>query len=364
MAIPRRLQLCLAGAAALLVGGLAPPLAGATFAGDNGRISFNAFSEVTGGVEIFTARPNGSDVQLLTDSGVDGASQISDWSPDGQTIAFDSDRVDDEGLEDVVQIYLMNADGSEVTQLTRGPGFHGNPGFSPDGGQLAIDADWGDFPANQGIWLIPAEDADGVTQEDAERVTSVPEDADFDSEPQFSPNGRSIVFTRFRDPTHSAIYRVRADGSGLRRLTSFRLNASDPDWSPNGRKITFDSGDALQAGSRSNVFVMRANGKGRKRLTDVPRIGEDGPFVGAQNPVWSPNGKRIMFTRFLAERSVLKVMRRDGSRKRVAVEQSGFPNKVDGGTGPGPPACRAKPPGVPPGGSRPLFLGVIGGSLG
>jgi Tol biopolymer transport system component len=313
----------------LAIGAMAAPLATATFPGENGRISFNAFDETTQSVEIFTARRNGSDVRRLTDSGTGRASQISDWSPDGQTIAFDSDRVDVDGRQDVVQTYLMDADGGDVVQLTRGPGYHGNPSWSPDSTQLAIDTDWGDFPALQGIWLIPASGGDGVTQEDGRRLTTVPADADFDSEPQFSPDGRIVAFTRFRDPTHSAIHRVKVDGAVVKRLTPWRLNASDPDWSPNGRRITFDSGDALQAGSRANVFVMRANGKDRTRLTDIARIGEDGPFTGAQNPVWSPNGKRIMFTRYLAESSVLKVMRRDGSRKRSVVERSGCPNKAD-----------------------------------
>jgi TolB protein len=315
--------------ATLVIGAFSAPLAAATFGGENGRISFNAFDEATQSVEIFTARRNGSDVTRVTDSGTDRVAQISDWSPDGRKIAFDSNRVDIDGREDVVQTYVMDADGSDVVQLTRGPGFHGNPGFSPDGAQLAIDTDWGDFPALQGIWLIPTSDGDGVTQEDAERLTTVPDDADYDSEPQFSPNGRVVAFTRFRDPTHSAIHRVKADGTGLRRLTPWRLNASDADWSPNGRRITFDSGDALQPGSRSNVFVMRPNGKDRTRLTDIARIGEDGPFTGAQNPVFSPNGKRILFTRYLADSSVLKVMRRDGSRKRTVVERPGFPNKAD-----------------------------------
>ena len=89
-------------------------------------------------------------------------------------IAFDSDRVDVDGRKDVVQIYVMNADGSGVTQLTTGPGFHFTPGWSPDGSSLAIGAEWGDFPALQGIWIIPASDPDGVTQVEAQRVTTIP----------------------------------------------------------------------------------------------------------------------------------------------------------------------------------------------
>jgi Tol biopolymer transport system component len=317
----------------------------ATFPGTNGRISFTAGVERTKGNEIFTANPNGSDVKRLTTSGRNHTSFISDWSPDGQTIAFDSDRVDVDGRRDVVQIYLMDADGTNVRQLTRGAGFHGAPGWSPDGASLAIETDWGD-PALQGIWIIPASDPDGVTRDEARRVTTIPKGVDFDSEPQFSPDGSTIVFTRFKSLSRSAIHRVNVDGTGLVRLTPFRLNASDPDWSPDGQRIAFDSGDAGRPGSRGNIFVMRDDGSKRKRLTDHPRIrrGDAGEPMGerppvaplnlANNPVWSPSGTKIMYTRFLPNRTAIRKMNPDGSHNRVVLERSGFPNKVDWGTHP------------------------------
>jgi Tol biopolymer transport system component len=313
-------------AAAVIAFAAAP--ASATFPGKNGRISYFAFVEKTKSAEIFTASRNGGNVQKLTDSKRDHASVISDWSPDGQRIAFDSDRVDIDGRKDVVQIYLMNADGSGVTQLTRGPGFHGTPGWSPDAANLAIEADWGGGRAQAGIWIIPASDPDGVTQDEARRLTTVPEGVEFDSEPQFSPDGASIVFTRFKDARTSAIHRVSIDGAGLERLTPWRLNASDPDWSPDGRKITFDSGDAGRPGSKGDIYIMRSDGDGRKRLTDRPRLRKGDRFV------FSPSGTKIMYTHFLPERTVLKVMRPDGSRKHVVLAKPGFPNKVDWGTHP------------------------------
>ena len=313
--------------------GAAP--ASATFPGKNGRISFNAFVERTDSVEIFTAKRTGGGVRKLTSTRNTG-SQLPDWSPDGQRIAFYRERFN---VEKPVQIYVMNADGSGVTQLTTGPGFHGFPGWSPDGDSLAIAADWGDFPALRGIWIIPASDPGGVTQQEARRVTTLPAGArGEDAEPQFSPNGNSIVFTRFRSERFSAIHRVNVDGTGLKRLTPWRLNASDPDWSPNGRRIAFDSGDAGRPGSKGNIWVMRADGTRRTRLTNHPRLRERAPFKLANNPVWSPNGRRIMYTRFLPERNQLVVMKPNGSRKHVVIGgrfgKRHFPNKVDWGTPP------------------------------
>jgi Tol biopolymer transport system component len=330
------------GVAVAGVMALGAQTAAATFPGTDGRISFARFVPKTEHYEIFTARPDGSDAQQLT-STPRRESFLSDWSPDGEMIAFDSDRVDIEGRKDVVQVYLMNADGSGVTQLTRGRGFHGSPGFSPDGSRLAIETDWGDYPALQGIWIIPASDPDGVTQAEAQRVTTIPKGLDFDGEPQFSPDGSSIVFTRFKSfqSRTSAIHRVNVDGTGLQRLTPWKLNASDPDWSPDGQMITFDSGDVGFPPAKPDIFVMGADGSSRTRLTHSKKIRKGKRVKFAQNPVWSPSGTKIMFTRFQARRYNPKspppggpvvVMNSDGSGKQVVVD--GKQNKVDWGTHP------------------------------
>jgi dipeptidyl aminopeptidase/acylaminoacyl peptidase len=94
----------------------------ATFGGSNGRISFARYVPETNSLEIFSASSTGSDIAQLTTSGQDHSSIFSDWSPDGNTIAFDSDRPGDG--TGVVQIWTMNWDGSGQTQLTTGPGFH------------------------------------------------------------------------------------------------------------------------------------------------------------------------------------------------------------------------------------------------
>jgi hypothetical protein len=88
----------------------------ATFTGSNGRISFARYIPETNSLEIFSASSTGSGVTQLTTSGQDHSSIFSDWSPDGNTVAFDSDRPGDgTGL---AQIWTMNWDGSSQTQLT------------------------------------------------------------------------------------------------------------------------------------------------------------------------------------------------------------------------------------------------------
>jgi Tol biopolymer transport system component len=59
-----------------------------------------------------------------------------------------------------------NGETHGLTQLTLGEGFHGDPAWSPTGDSIAIESDWGNYPADEGIWSIPASDPDGVTREE------------------------------------------------------------------------------------------------------------------------------------------------------------------------------------------------------
>jgi TolB protein len=316
---------------------LGAPPASATFPGPDGRIAFDGVVPGTCCSEIFTAKPDGSDARRLTSTPDPSDSELPDWSRDGQRIVFDT-RTESEAA----QVYVMSADGSGLTQLTRGPGVPRAAGWSPDAASLAISADWGDYPTLQGIWIIPASDPDGVTQEEARRLTTLPAGFDSDSEPQFSPDGSSLVFTRFKSFTASAIHRVEIDGTGLERLTPWHLNASDPDWSPDGQRIAFDSGDSGRPGTKGNIFVMRAAGSGRTRLTDRAPTPK-GVIKGVNNPVWSPSGAQIMYTRYLSHAPPSKgndlvAMNPDGSGKHNVVSRHfgkrHYPEKVDWGTHP------------------------------
>ena len=123
----------------------------ATFPGTNGRITFTRFVPATNGNEIFSIRADGSDEQQLTFDPPDHTSLFSDWSPDGSRIAFDSDRFNN-GTDDIVDIFTMKADGSDMIQLTSHAGFNGEPEYSPDGMRIAFESDRGvGFPL-QGIY--------------------------------------------------------------------------------------------------------------------------------------------------------------------------------------------------------------------
>jgi Tol biopolymer transport system component len=344
--MPKRARFALAGSVVALVAlALAAAPALATFSGTNGRITFNMFNEATESIEIFSVAPDGSDLQQLT-SNPDRVSFFTDWSPDGQKIAFDSDRTDDG-----VQIWTMDWDGSNEVQLTAGEGFHGDPAYSPDGLSLAIDSDWND-PAKQGIWIIPSSGS-GIGEADATRVTTVPPTADFDSEPQFSPDGEWIVFTRFKscgEHEHGhlagflhhctqALYRVHPDGSGLRRLTAWGMEASAPDFSPDGEWITFDAGDSGAVGTRPSLWKMHPDGTGLTRLTkttvitNVSHDFENLTIDFDNNPVFAPQNNRIVFVQFGFDANTIQTINTSGG-DRTSLFGPGPLNKPDWGTHP------------------------------
>ena len=118
------------------------------------------------------------------------------------------------------------------------------------------------------------------------RIAGIRGQSRFDaSQGRVSSNGRHIVFQSYRNG-NSELYRVRVNGTGLKRLTRTRdINEVLPTWSPNGRRIAFQAG--LRDSPDQDIYKMRAGGKGVKRLTT--EAGSDGA------PAWSPDGRQIAF---------------------------------------------------------------------
>jgi len=106
-----------------------------------------------------------------------------------------------------------------------------------------------------------------------------------DSEPAFSPDGRTIAFVRGGD-----IYSVRPDGSGQRRLSSGAGLDSAPVVSPSGRVVVFERRDT--AGGQADLYTVGATGGGLRQLTSA--AGDD------HSARFSPDGKSIVFVRGFA----------------------------------------------------------------
>ncbi len=189
-------------------------------------------------------------------------------TPEAGTIAFWRAQ------KDRCAVFTIGPDGTDLRRITRWESFAdcgAPPTWSPDGTRLA-------FYARGAVWIMSS---DG-TQRRRLASASYPESGG--PGPSWAPDGRRLAFGRNPDAHRlaSAIYTVRVDGTGLRRLTPERF-AEAPAWSPNGTRIAFKS-DVTNEGE---LFVMRPDGTHRLRLTQNDDIEE--------SLVWSPDGGKLAF---------------------------------------------------------------------
>ena len=146
------------------------------------------------------------------------------WSPDGTKIVFTRHLIDDLSNSN---IYVMNSDGSNPIPLTNTePTREYEPAWSPDGGKIAFVRRMSN-PTHIGIFLM---DADGSNQTDLTPTTIE------STSPDWSPDGTKILFWR-----SGSIWVMNRDGSNPIRLTSSFIDRF-PTWSPDGTKIAFSRG--------------------------------------------------------------------------------------------------------------------------
>jgi Tol biopolymer transport system component len=177
------------------------------------------------------------------------------WSPDARWLAFDSTR---SGRS---QIYVLRVSDCAVRQVTsRGDGAW-DPDWSPDGRELVFTGS-----RDEQLWIVTA---DGRT---ARRLTSGPGSKKF---ADWSPSGRAIVYARGSDAGAHRLFSVRPDGGGRRALG----RGTAPAWSRDGARIAFVRSDRPWG----EVWVMRADGSGRRRVM----VG------GAQDLAWGPDSRRL-----------------------------------------------------------------------
>jgi Tol biopolymer transport system component len=208
--------------------------------------------------DIYIANPDGSDTKRLTNFGV--YTTEATLSPDGKRIVFTSLKDGD------LDIYTMNVDGSDMKRLTTTPGYDGGPFFSPDGKQIVYRA-WHPTdtalatyrrlldrrmirPNRMEIYVM---NADGSNQR---RITNLG-GANF--APFFTPDGNRIIFSsNHRNPRsrNFELFLVNADGTGLEQVTNDEEFDGFPMFSPDGKSLVWASNRGATPGSPStNLFI-------------------------------------------------------------------------------------------------------------
>jgi len=170
------------------------------------------------------------------------------------------------------ELFLMDADGRRNRQMTFSRTINISPSWSSDSNFIAYSSLSGN---NWSIVMININTGQTID------ITQWP---GMNSAPAWSPIDPDLIaFTSTRDG-NAEIYTCRKNGKELRRLTNQFAIDSSPAWSPDGSKIAFTSDRT----GIPKVYVMNSNGTGVHRLTLNPDTYED-------SPCWSPRGDRIAF---------------------------------------------------------------------
>ena len=185
--------------------------------------------------EIYVMDADGGNPQNLTNNG--SHDQNPSWSPDGKRIVFSSERdghfIGEAGITS--ELYVMDDDGGNQQRLTNNRKNDLDPAWSPDGERVAFASDRkGDFE-NFEIYVM---DADGGNQQ---KLTN---NRDYDWDPSWSPDSKRIAFMSDRNGS-TDIYVMEADGGNLQNLTNNRHGDGSPAWfgpafavAPAGKKFT------------------------------------------------------------------------------------------------------------------------------
>lgn len=234
------------------------------------------------------------------------------WSPDGSRIAFATTRPPDPatpgGPFAPVQsdIWVMNADGTGLVNLTKDPYTDSRPAWSPDGSRIVFVSTRPPDPAAPGGPFAPVQPDIWVMNADGTGLVNLTNDPYQEGDPAWSPDGARIAFASTRPPDPNTppglpvaaqpdIWVMNADGTGLVNLTNDLYRDSHPTWSPDGSRIAFASTrppDPAAPGGpfapvQPDIWVMNAGGTGLVNLTQDAFSDED--------PAWSPDGSRIAF---------------------------------------------------------------------
>ena len=276
-----------AGLAAIATASFLVATAFAAFPGENGEIAYTLYHHpfALSKQIIHAVSPGGARDRTLA-SGFDPS-----WSADGTPIAFArtlGDCAQDTRGACESDLFTMRADGSDQRRLTQTSWSESDPSYSPNGRRIVFTRTIGGDLSNPRSNIVSVRSADGSDPRVLVRTKQWFSGFPGSTQPEYSPDGRHIVYYGASYPAKPGIYTMHPDGSHKRLLA--RVSANDgfyvgnPDYSPDGRHIVFQR--PVKRWGIDGTVVMRSDGSHRKPL----------PQGGLIRPVYSPNGGRFAAT--------------------------------------------------------------------
>ena len=191
---------------------------------------------------------------------------------DGKHIVFGSDR------DGRPHLYTMNADGTDERPLTGPTTNDFGADWSPDGTSIVFIS----FADDDQPGSLVSMRADGSGRKNLFTGKEI-------SWPRISPDGRRIAFRSTDDKGAQTIFLVNSDGTHLRRFPTGLAQAWDPEWSPDGRQLLFGAfpDSTHPATATSPIYISAVSGKHRHLVATYPGV--------IQLPRWSPDGRSVAF---------------------------------------------------------------------
>lgn len=228
------------------------------------------------------------------------------WSPNRDKIVFVSNEIG------ILQIYTMNADGSQRQRLTNSPTPVWNPVYSPDGTKIAFALKRNTISHNPGVFVM---DADGSN------IKQLSSHNDEEKEPFWFPDGSQIAFVSTRD-FFDHIYVMDADGGNpSSRADEPGVYFNNPAVSTDGTRIVYSRVHSQAVPkSKGDIWVMNTNGFNKTRLTSTSTVDEN-------SPTWSQDSSQIAFMSDQDGDWDLFVMNADGSNVQKLFRTSSHQSK-------------------------------------
>lgn len=321
------------------------------------RIVWSRYAEDGARRVLVSARPNGEDRRMLTNPAPGQFDIDAAISPDGRRVLYNHD-LDPDGNE--TEIRVVGSGGGQERSIGLGCedpcAVDLGPTWLPAGDRFAFTRVVGPFDGPGGAAasaVLYSADRDGS---DVQRLSEPGIDGTFeDYFARFSPGGGYIVFTRVRNkPFNSAAFRMDPDGTHVRQLTPWKIDADLVGLSParNGptrNRIVFETyGHGAPEGKSQNIATVPSRCRSVSSCSDRIRFltrntgeAKSGALKAAFNPVWSPDGKQIAYTKFKipAKRRNCCVgdiyrMRANGSHRRPVSTDKRFEYRPAWGVAP------------------------------
>ncbi|MXW63901.1 MAG: hypothetical protein F4Y00_01665 [Bacteroidetes bacterium SB0662_bin_6] len=208
--------------------------------------------------DIFTADADGGNLRRLTET--DGYDAEATFSPVGGRIVFTSMRDGD------LELYSMAPDGSDVQRLTNRIGYDGGAFYSPDGSQIVWRAHYPEPGPEQDDYLRlleqgllrPGELDIYVMDADGSNMRQVTHLGGANFAPYWHPDGKRILFSSNHEDSNGRefeIYMIGVDGTGLTRITHSEAFDGFPVFSPDGRYLAFGSNRNNEGTNDTNIFL-------------------------------------------------------------------------------------------------------------